>query len=73
MKQSRHLQGLVSITTSQTFSLPGDFGYKQKHSLNIFSSQILVPYLYSCFLCLLKMIPSPYNMYNCPVELQTDS
>lgn len=72
MKQSRLLQGLVSITTSQTVSLypvtvatVATTAYFQFLDISTLSLQL--------FLCLLKMIPPPYIVYNCPVQLQTDS
>lgn len=71
VKPSRHLQGLVSITTSRTVSLRAVIVATSESTE--FCIQISAPYLYRCFLCLLELIPSPYIMYSCPVQLQVGS
>lgn len=73
VKPSRHLQGLVSITTSRTVSLRAVTVATSKSTRWIFCVQISAPYLYRCFLCLLELIPSPYITYSCPVQLQVGS
>lgn len=73
MKPSRHLQGLVSITTSWTVSLCAVTVATSESTRWVFCVQISAPYLYRCFLCLLEPIPSPYIVYSCPVQLQVGS
>lgn len=72
VKPRRHLQGLVSITTSRTVSLRA-LTVATSESTRIFCVQIAAPYLYRCFLCLLELTPSPHIVHSCPVQLQVGS
>lgn len=73
VKPSRHLQGLVSITTSRTVSLCAVTVATSESTRWVFCVQISAPYLSRCFLCLLEPIPSPYIVYCCPDQLLVGS